>query len=325
MSACPPVDVLERLITGRLEVVEGPSVEAHVEHCSACQRTLEALTPAAIPSKRATQIGPPSTGDPSDLDRLIERRPVLIPRDPAGPGPGSSPHPGHAGADPGLTRAAGLKAATFPAAPAPPALAGFEVGREVGRGGMGIVYEAIELALGRRVALKVLPPLVAGPTAVARFRREVRAAGRLHHTNIVPVFGVGADGDLFYYAMQFIEGQGLDRLIDRLRRDRAAAPAGTRQATVVDGPPDVAPGPPPAVASATAAADRIERFTPASDTASLAHARTVARIGWQVAEALDYAHQCGLLHRDIKPSNILLDAAGTAWVTDFGLAKSAEA
>ena len=65
-------------------------------------------------------------------------------------------------------------------------------------------------------------------------------------------------------------------------------------------------------------------MAPSSGSSSLAHARTVARIGRQVAEALDYAHHCGFLHRDIKPSNILLDPAGIAWVADFGLAKSAE-
>jgi hypothetical protein len=96
--------------------------------------------------------------------------------------------------------------------------------REVGRGGMGVVYEAEQISLGRRVALKVLPRQVSGDRAVReRFRREARAAARLHHTNIVPVFEVGAAGDVCYYAMQFIQGQGLDLVYDELRRLRGRA------------------------------------------------------------------------------------------------------
>ena len=86
---------------------------------------------------------------------------------------------------------------------------------------MGVVYEAEQVSLGRRVALKVLPSQVAGDgLALERFRREAKAAARLHHTNIVPVFEVGRDGEVAYYAMQFIEGQGLDKVIDELARLR---------------------------------------------------------------------------------------------------------
>jgi serine/threonine protein kinase/WD40 repeat protein len=104
----------------------------------------------------------------------------------------------------------------------------YRILREVGRGGMGIVYEAEQVSLGRRVALKVLPQHVSQDlTTLARFRREARSAAQLHHTNIVPVFEVGKDGEVSYYAMQFIQGQGLDLVIDELRRlkDRAH-PAG---------------------------------------------------------------------------------------------------
>jgi WD40 repeat protein/serine/threonine protein kinase len=95
----------------------------------------------------------------------------------------------------------------------------YRVLREVGRGGMGVVYEAEQVSLGRRVALKVLPRQVAqDPKTLTRFRREARSAAQLHHTNIVPVFEVGKDGEVSYYAMQFIQGQGLDAVIDELRR-----------------------------------------------------------------------------------------------------------
>src|SRR6266545_5925482 len=98
-------------------------------------------------------------------------------------------------------------------------LGDFRILREVGRGGMGVVYEAEQVALGRHVALKVLPQtLLLDARTKRRFEREARAAARLHHTNIVPVYGVGEHDGLPYYAMQFIQGQGLDAVIEELRR-----------------------------------------------------------------------------------------------------------
>src|SRR5262249_3331057 len=97
----------------------------------------------------------------------------------------------------------------------------YRVLREVGRGGMGVVYEAEQESLRRHVALKVLPShALLDPKQVQRFQREARAAARLHHTNIVPVFGVGEDAGLHYYVMQFIQGQGLDQVLDELKRLR---------------------------------------------------------------------------------------------------------
>jgi serine/threonine protein kinase/WD40 repeat protein/Flp pilus assembly protein TadD len=106
------------------------------------------------------------------------------------------------------------------AAPVPSQVGDYRVLREVGRGGMGIVYEAEQLSLGRHVALKVMLGTWARAGSLERFRREARAAARLHHTNIVPVFDVGQDRDVAYYAMQFIQGQGLDLVIRELRRLR---------------------------------------------------------------------------------------------------------
>ena len=97
----------------------------------------------------------------------------------------------------------------------------YRIVREIGRGGMGVVYEAEQISLGRRVALKVLPwQSTRERTTLERFRREARASARLHHTNIVPVFEVGQDGRVSYYAMQFIQGQSLDAVIDERRRLR---------------------------------------------------------------------------------------------------------
>ncbi len=107
----------------------------------------------------------------------------------------------------------------------------YRILREIGRGGMGVVYEAEQISLGRRVALKVLPRQASGdPMVRERFRREARAAAKLHHTNIVPVYEVGQDGDVRFYAMQFIQGQGLDQVINELRRlrDRSGPDPGIR-------------------------------------------------------------------------------------------------
>jgi eukaryotic-like serine/threonine-protein kinase len=129
------------------------------------------------------------------------------------------------------------------AANSPPSQIGdYRILREIGRGGMGLVYEAEQVSLGRRVALKVLPGHVAGNReALERFRREAKSAARLHHTNIVPVFEVGRVGEAAYYAMQFIQGQGLDQVIDELARlsgtERPSGGAGS------PGPTAAAPAP----------------------------------------------------------------------------------
>ena len=114
-----------------------------------------------------------------------------------------------------------------PARPPPPVdlhlsqIGDYRILREVGRGGMGVVYEAEQISLGRLVALKILPAHVMGDRkSQERFHREAKAAARLHHTNIVPVFEVGRDRDVSFYAMQLIQGQGLDQVIDELRRLR---------------------------------------------------------------------------------------------------------
>src|SRR5262249_26704897 len=112
--------------------------------------------------------------------------------------------------------------------------------REVGRGGMGIVYEAEQLSLGRRVALKVLPfAATMDPRQLQRFQNEARAAAQLHHTNIVPVYAVGCEGGVHYYAMQFIEGQTLADVIQQMAsrarpkgKEPAAKEASAGQQTV---------------------------------------------------------------------------------------------
>src|SRR5215470_3003158 len=93
-------------------------------------------------------------------------------------------------------------------------LGDFEIVRELGRGGMGVVYEARQLSLNRQVALKVLSSgLDLSPKAVQRFRREAEAAAKLHHTNIVPIYATGEDNGVHYYAMELIDGPSFDQVV----------------------------------------------------------------------------------------------------------------
>lgn len=186
----------------------------------------------------------------------------------------------------------------------------FTIVREIGRGGMGVVYEAVQESLARRVALKVLSlPGLTSAKHLERFRFEAKAAARLQHRHIVPVFGVGECAGMHYYAMQYIAGQSLHEVLAALRSgtcgqarehetDLPESTDATNDAAIVAGQQLLNGGRP-----------------------GKAFYCAAARIGLQAAEALAYAHHEGLLHRDIKPSNLLLDASGNVWVTDFGLAK----
>jgi serine/threonine protein kinase/WD40 repeat protein len=269
--------------------------------------------------------------------------------------------------------------------------------REIGRGGMGVVYEAVQEPLGRHVALKVLPFRLSGDSNyLERFHREARVAARLHHTNIVPVFDVGEHDGFHYYAMQFIQGLSLEDVLLELRRMRhksgvssppgplgneelsredellqsvasgllsgcfqasgaaideqapsqragaIAVPSDRREETQSAGDRAPAPGFSPAEnGSGSSAASGAGVVTINVDCASQVHLpgqaflsdapdsrqhyyRSVARVGLQVADALNYMHSQGLLHRDIKPSNLLLDTRGVTWITDLGLAREEE-
>ena len=188
---------------------------------------------------------------------------------------------------------------------------------EIGRGGMGVVYEAEQESLSRRVALKVLK--VRGRksgNASVRFQREARAAAQMHHSNIVPVFEVGEDGDHQFYAMQLIQGQGLDQVIEELQDAGSETNADHLKRTPaklnLDTPDSSAVGSGSASDASGIAPSHRQFF------------RSIAQLSAQVASALAYAHDRNVIHRDIKPSNLLLDLDGVVWVTDFGIAKTEE-
>jgi eukaryotic-like serine/threonine-protein kinase len=181
----------------------------------------------------------------------------------------------------------------------------------------------------RRVALKVLPFAAAlDPKQLARFKTEAQAAAQLHHTNIVPVHAVGCERGVHYYAMQFIDGQTLAALIHQLRsaagKEVAAAmdivvgertPVPAEPTVTREKPPEPAEQPPAETTPQAGAA------TPALPSGGADFYRAAARLGVQAAEALEHAHQLGVIHRDIKPANPMVDQGGRLWIADFGLAR----
>jgi serine/threonine protein kinase len=193
---------------------------------------------------------------------------------------------------------------------APAQLGEFRLIREIGQGGMGVVFEAEQESLGRRVAIKVLPTAASlDSRRRRRFQVEAQAAALLHHEHIVPVFGTGVDSGVHYYVMQFIEGRPLTDVLRELRN--VATSSGHDQTTIAL---------PPLALTAVRSSPRQSR-SGRSPVASRKYCRSVVRWAVHAADALDHAHEIGVVHRDIKPSNLLLDGRGHLWVTDFGLAR----
>jgi serine/threonine protein kinase len=204
-------------------------------------------------------------------------------------------------------------------------LGDYQLIREIGRGGMGIVYESHQISLNRRVALKVLPFAAAlDPKQLQRFKNEAQAAANLHHNYIVPVYAVGHERGVHYYAMQYIEGQSLATMIRELRQQ-----ASPRQIPPAPSSPNDLPSngpygneevPPSAPTVGEAPTQAITAMSTERSTKSARFYRRVAELGIRAAEALEHAHQEGVVHRDIKPANLLVDVRGNLWITDFGLA-----
>ena len=244
----------------------------------------------------------------------------------------------------------------------PSSLGDYEIVREIGRGGMGVVYEAIQRSLNRHVALKVISGLISGNAKHnARFRREAESAASLHHTNIVPIYGIGEDQGLQYYAMQLIDGVTLHDVIECLKNDTVGSTHSGEAArrmlnkSTTETIASVTNSSSTTNASVRAAsqfktapreAETIELMAASPDEPTMVgpmdiipnpatgseqgpisqrltreYFRNVARTIANVANALHYAHHQRVLHRDIKPANLLLDREGTIWVTDFGLAR----
>ncbi|MEZ6099286.1 MAG: serine/threonine-protein kinase [Pirellulaceae bacterium] len=196
--------------------------------------------------------------------------------------------------------------------------------REIGRGGMGIVYEALQISSTEKVAVKVFPFVsVFEPKKLRRFRNEAIAAATLDHPHIVPVFDIAIDGDRHYYVMKLIEGPSLNLLVGDKHVSARSYPKVT---TEVDHRP-----------SCLSADARLRDDEDSQNTLPLepSGTRVLPVLGMRnrgeferqiavwirdVALAIQYAHDAGIVHRDVKPSNLLVDETGHVWVTDFGLA-----
>jgi len=165
----------------------------------------------------------------------------------------------------------------------------YELLRQIGRGGMGVVYEARQISLNRTVALKmILGGDLASSSAVRRFQIEAEAAAKLAHPNIVPIHEFGEHEGLPFFSMQRIEGASLDREMAALALPAIGGNTGEKNAN--------------------------------KTAARQAQAR-IAKLTATLARALDYAHQHGIVHCDVKPSNILIDSHGQPHLTDFGIAR----
>jgi len=230
----------------------------------------------------------------------------------------------------------------------------YRILREIGRGGMGVVFQAEQEKLERIVALKILPSAnEIDPRQLARFQLEARAAALLKHEHIVQVFDLGEDAGLNYFTMQYVDGPGLNEVLDEVRILRSTGtqklaahpsdagsegsssvaaslcglntdpqeqrPRRATEDTARGGRPDAETD---AVSARGSTGVSLSGVSESSGRGEYFH--NVARVGMQIADALHCAHGHGILHRDVKPSNILLDLNNKAWITDFGLAKTDE-
>ncbi len=230
-------------------------------------------------------------------------------------------------------------------------LGDYRILREIGRGGMGVVYEAEQISLHRRVALKMLPfAAVLDPKQLQRFQNEALAAASLKHPGIVQVYAVGCERGVHYYAMEYVEGRTLAEVIEELREEQAA---GSEQRAVGSGQHverAITPSPPPPVTLSPShpvcpspLAPRPspllpeprtlnpEPFSPETKRGPQATVstkgpqqrseffRSAAQLGIQAAEALEHAHQMGVVHRDIKPSNLIVAESRESRARDIRL------
>jgi tetratricopeptide (TPR) repeat protein len=178
----------------------------------------------------------------------------------------------------------------------------YRIIREIGRGGMGVVYEAEQERMRRKVALKVLSLAITGtPQAVTRFRREAQAAGRLHHTNIVPVYDLDQHAGYWFYAMELVEGRPLSEIIASMKDPKQPQTEVALAQSALGKTPGSAPG--------------------STGTGARSYYVRIAEMFAGVAEGLELAHSQGIVHRDVKPSNLLLATDGQLKIVDFGLAR----
>jgi eukaryotic-like serine/threonine-protein kinase len=232
--------------------------------------------------------------------------------------------------------------------PLPERLGDFRILREISHGGMGIICEAIQESLNRRVAVKIIRRGHISPEHRQRFLREQEILAKLHQTNIVPVFAAGKEGPIQYFAMQLIDGASLNLVVRTVfeldaSNSKQKTPALSRLVSMVKGKANSAVCGFDATASTEIVSSRgtasstvsfdanrtssrlkegFEEFSAAGARFSLSkeYFQSVAEVMAQVGESLHHAHQHNIIHRDLKPGNIMVDTAGQSWLIDFGLA-----
>ncbi len=207
-------------------------------------------------------------------------------------------------------------------------LGDYTLRRQIGRGGMGVVYEAWENSMNRSVALKVLPAAIAADRrAYARFMREAQAAGQLNHPNLVPVHAAGFKASTPYYAMELIDGETLAQILARLRATEGQEEEKKRTLLSISR----LFGKTEPVAAITESEDvrheadgtetTAKKHPFGTDDQDIVYYGNVAKAFAGVAEGLQHAHSKKTIHRDIKPSNLILDREGRLRILDFGLAR----
>ncbi len=321
MIQCPNDEQLAGYTAGVSGGDDARRIHAHVSGCPRCKRWLADAdaNDAMLDSVRQAL----TNADRLDFNRLLPPQPdsqgETVER------PLTARHPKRAA--PVVEREEDVTEVTPTRARAAehfPRIEGYRILDILGRGGMGIVYRAVQIKLNRTVALKVLPAIISSTStsAVSRFRREATSAARLHHTNIIPVYDFGEAHDVYYYAMELIKGQPLNVVIHRLAEEGALTGSPTRLGALLRAAVTApqADQPPEAVGPAGEVDDSVWREATSTHRGGVYY-RQVARWMADAADAMHYAHGEDIIHRDIKPGNLVLSIDGRIMIADFGLAK----
>ncbi len=309
MSDCLSTEDFERLHAGEMNAPVEKAARDHLAECADCRaREAEFL------------------GQHRDIERALRDAANAAPVTPDSPFP-SDTNPLDAGPDEthvlspessAQSVAENGTGASFPSIP------GYQIVRVIASGGMGIVYEAVQLKLNRSVALKVLPDLPgqAERDAIKRFRNEASAAGKLHHTNIVPIYDFGQVGFIHYYTMELIKGKTLAQLIQRFSQENAPAVSHAHLLRLIHSDENGEGDQPVTTKPKSSSSGTNAHARDSSARGGRPYFRLVAKWMADVADALHYAHTQGIIHRDIKPGNLMLAHDGRIMVLDFGLAKT---